>query len=289
VNDLVTWLNDPQNWRGTRFAPGIPGQIGAHLEYTAIALAIAAVIGIPLGLVLGHTGRGGWLVTVANGLRSLPTIGLLILLYVIVSPLIHGRGDAVYLVPTEIVLVLLALPAVLANTYAGVRNVPPEVRDAARGMGMTGRQVLFGVELPNALPLMYSGVRSATLQVIATATIAAYVGLGGLGRYLYDGLASHDFGQMYGGAVLVAVLALLVDLVLALLQRLTVSRGVSGRFSRRVARADGRSAAVTELAGPGQASPATPADTDPSPERQPSSGHPVPARAAPRPTSGENQ
>jgi osmoprotectant transport system permease protein len=250
TGNVLVWLNDPQNWTGTRFTPGIGGQVLAHLKYTAIALLIAGVIGFPLGLVLGHTGRAGWLVSVANGLRSLPSVGLLILLYVMVSPLIRGRGDAPYLVPTEIVLVLLALPAILANTYAGVRNVSPAVRDAARGMGMTDRQVLLRVELPNALPLVFSGVRSAALQVIATATIAAYVGLGGLGRYVYDGLAAHRYGEMAGGAVLVAALALLVDLVLALVQRYTVSRGVSGRFSRRAGGADSRTAAVTELAGP---------------------------------------
>ena len=248
MNDVLVWLNDPLNWTGTRFTPGILDQVGAHLRYTAIAVVVAGVVALPLGLVLGHTGRGGWLVSAANGLRSLPSVGLLVLLYVVVSPLISGRGDAVYLVPTEIVLVLLALPAMLANTYAGVRNVDPAVRDAAQGMGMTGSQVLLRVELPNALPLVFSGVRSAALQVIATATIAAYVGLGGLGRYVYDGIAQRDFGQTTGGAVLVAALAVLVDLVLALVQRLTVSRGVSGRFSHRAARADSRDAAVTELA-----------------------------------------
>jgi osmoprotectant transport system permease protein len=150
-------------------------------------------------------------------------------------------------VPTEIVLVLLALPAILANTYAGVRNVEPAVRDAALGMGMTGRQVLWQVELPNAMPLVFSGLRSATLQVIATATIAAYVGLEGLGRFVYDGLASRDFAQMAGGAVLVAALALVVDLLLALVQRYTVSRGVTRRFSRRAVHSDSREATITEL------------------------------------------
>lgn len=250
MRDMLVWLNDPQNWTGTRFTPGIGDQVAAHLAYTALAVLIAGLIAFPLGLVLGHSGRASWLVSVANGLRSLPTVGLLILLYVMVSPLISSRGDAVYLVPSEIGLVLLALPAILANTYAGMRNVSPAVRDAARGMGMTGRQVLFRVELPNALPLVFSGLRSATLQVIATATIAAYVGLDGLGRYVYDGLASRQFGQMAGGAVLVAALAVLVDLVLSLVQRATVSRGVSGRFSRRGAGGDSRTAAVTELAGP---------------------------------------
>ena len=266
MRDMLVWLNDPQNWTGTRFTPGIGDQVAAHLAYTALAVLIAGLIAFPLGLVLGHTGRAGWLVSLANGLRSLPTVGLLILLYVMVSPLISGRGDAVYLVPTEIALVLLALPAILANTYAGVRNVSPAVRDAARGMGMTGRQVLFRVELPNALPLVFSGVRSAALQVIATATIAAYVGLDGLGRYVYDGLASRQFGQMAGGAVLVAALALLVDLALSLVQRATVSRGVSGRFSSRTA-GDSRTAALIELepepgrSGPSGASPAREAST----------------------------
>jgi osmoprotectant transport system permease protein len=273
---MLVWLNDPQNWTGTRVSPGIGDQVAAHLAYTAIALLVAGAIAFPLGLVLGHTGRAGWLVSLANGLRSLPTVGLLILLYVMVSPLISGRGDAVYLVPTEIALVLLALPAILANTHAGVRNVSPAVRDAARGMGMTGPQVLFRVELPNALPLVFSGLRSAALQVIATATIAAYVGLEGLGRYVYDGLASRDFGQMAGGAVLVAALALLVDGVLSLVQRTTVSRGVSGRFSRRAA-ADSRSAAVTELApGPGRdAAPASGEDSTPQAVLAPSGERPA--------------
>ena len=265
MRDMLVWLNDPQNWTGTRFTPGIGEQVAAHLAYTAIALLIAGLIAFPLGLVLGHTGRAGWLVSVANGLRSLPTVGLLILLYVMVSPLISGRGDAVYLVPTEIALVLLALPAILANTYAGVRNVSPAVRDAARGMGMTGPQVLFRVELPNALPLVFSGVRSAALQVIATATIAAYVGLDGLGRYVYDGLASRQFGQMAGGAVLVAGLALLVDLVLSLVQRATVSRGVSGRFSSRAAGGDSRTAAVPELGADPEADGARPSGQDTTP------------------------
>lgn len=230
IHSSIVWLNDPDNWHGVPGTPGIISQLGAHLQYSFLALLIAAVIAVPTGLMIGHTGRGSWLVTVANGLRALPTVGLLILCYVIVAPHIHGRGNTVYLLPTEIVLVLLAIPPILANTAAGVQNVDPATRDAAAGMGMTSRQVLFRVELPNALPLLISGVRSATLQVIATATVAAYVGLGGLGRFVYDGLATRDFGQMVGGAVLVAVLALAADIVLAVGQRYLVSRGVSGRL-----------------------------------------------------------
>lgn len=230
IHSAIVWLNDPENWRGVPGTAGIGTQVVAHLEYSLLALLIATVIAVPTGLGIGHTGRAGWLVAVANGLRALPTVGLLILCYVIVAPHIHGRGNTVFLLPTEIVLVLLAIPPILANTAAGVANVDAATRDAAAGMGMTSRQILFRVELPNALPLMFSGIRSATLQVIATATVAAYVGLGGLGRFVYDGLASRDFGQMVGGAVLVAVLALLADILLGVAQRYLVSRGVSGRL-----------------------------------------------------------
>jgi osmoprotectant transport system permease protein len=142
---------------------------------------------------------------------------------------------------------VLAIPPILANTYAGVQNVDPAIRDAAVGMGMTGRQVLRQVEFPISLPLIFSGFRSAALQVIATATIASFLPLGGLGRFIYDGLAQQDFAQMIGGGVLVAALALITDLLLAAIQRLVVSRGITGRFSTKSVRfADARTAAVVE-------------------------------------------
>ena len=243
----IDWLTDGGHWEDALGTPGIPSQLENHLEYSAIAMVVAAVIALPIGLFIGHTHRARPLVSTVNGLRALPTTGLLILFYVLISPHIHGRGDRAFLIPTEAVLILLAIPPILANTYAGVENVDPAVRDAARGMGMTSGQVLFRVELPNALPLMFSGLRSATLQVIATATVAAYVGLGGLGRYLYDGLASHDFNQMTGGAILVALLALAVDFLLSLVQRSVVSPGVSGRFSGRAGQSGVREAQLTEV------------------------------------------
>ncbi|MFI6357224.1 ABC transporter permease [Streptomyces sp. NPDC050743] len=227
---MIRWLNDPLNW--TR-SGGILDQLGAHLLYSLIALAIAVVVALPAGLLIGHTGRGRWIISAANAVRALPVVGLLILLYVAVAPHIHSRGSASYLVPTETVLVLLAIPPILSSTYAGVENVDAAVRDAASGMGMRGGQVMRRVEFPNALPLIFSGLRSATLQVIATATVAAYLGLGGLGRFVYDGQASQDHPQRDSGALLVAVLAVAVDLSLALAQRYAVSRGVSGRFSSR--------------------------------------------------------
>jgi osmoprotectant transport system permease protein len=235
IGDVFTWLNDPSHWRDRPFDSfiGIPHEVLTHLRFSAIALGIALALALPAGLAIGHTGRGTWIVSAVNALRSIPAVGLLVLLAVLISPHFYGRTDLGYVIPTEIVLVLIAVPAILANTYAGVDAVDPNVRDAARGMGMTGSDVLWKVELPNSLPLIFSGFRSATLQVIATATIASYFPLGGLGRYIYDGFHQQDFPQMVSGGVLVALLAVLVDLTLALVQRLTVSRGVSGRFSKQ--------------------------------------------------------
>ncbi len=239
IGDVFTWLTDSSHWRDTAYDTGIWTQLSAHLRFSLIALVIAAVIALPLGLFIGHTGKGTALVTGANSLRALPTVGILVLLTVIISPHFFGRTDIGFVIPTEITLVLLAIPPILSNTYAGVQNVDPAVRDAARGMGMTDSEVLRQVELPCSLPLIFSGVRSATLQVIATATIASLVPLGGLGRFIYDGLAQQDFPQMIGGGVLVAVLALLADLLLAGVQRFAVSRGISGRFSKKTSYSTG--------------------------------------------------
>ncbi len=223
------WLFDPAHWAGPT---GVPQRLVEHLGYTALTLLIALIIAVPLGAWIGHTNKGGFLVVgLANGLRALPTLGLLVLLVGAI-----GIG----LIGPLIALVVLAVPPILAGTYAGVRNVDGAIVDAAHGMGMRGRDVLFQVELPNALPLIIGGVRSALLQVISTATIAAFVALGGLGRFIVDGLAVRDFGQMIGGSLLVAVLAIVADLLLAALQKLLVSPGLqvvaaqSGRRRLRV-------------------------------------------------------
>jgi len=225
IGQIVGWLCDPAHWQGP---DGVPAHLGEHLWYTALAVGIGVVIALPLGLLIGHTGRGTFLVAgVANALRAVPTLGLLILLVLLLLPKV--TSELVYLGPGEAVLVLLAVPPILTNTYAGVQNVPRDVRDAAEGMGMTGTGVLLHVELPCALPLILSGVRAAVLQCVATATVLAYVSLGGLGRYIVDGLAQRDFPQMAAGALLVAVLALLADGLLSLLGLAVVSPGVSGR------------------------------------------------------------
>ncbi|HEY8457800.1 MAG TPA: ABC transporter permease subunit [Actinopolymorphaceae bacterium] len=230
ISELVAWLTDPAHWSGPE---GIPQRLLEHLGYSLLALAIAALIGIPLGMYIGHTGRGTFLVAgLANALRALPTLGLLIL---VTLPLISRLpGNLGFLVPSIAVLVVLAVPPILTSTYAGVQGVDLAAKDAAYGMGMTGQEVLTKVEAPCALPLVFSGLRSAMLQIVATATIAAYVGLGGFGRYVLDGLAVRDYSQMLAGAVLVAALAVVVEVVLAGAQRLTVPRGlaVGARESR---------------------------------------------------------
>ena len=238
------WFSDPANWQGT---DGIPNRVIEHLWYTFLTVLLALAVALPLGAYVGHTGRMRGLVTGANAARAIPTLGLLFAVSMLVGPLI--KSDLAFVIPSIVVLVLLAIPPLLSGTYAGIESVDPAARDAARGMGMTGWQVFARVEAPCALPLFLSGLRSATLQVIATATVAASVSLGGLGRYLIDGLASRDYVQMVGGSLLVAILALVADGVLAALERYAVSPGISGR-TNRVARTHVRAGAgASDVAG----------------------------------------
>ncbi|WP_347354247.1 ABC transporter permease subunit [Intrasporangium sp.] len=237
INEIIAWLSDPAH------LPEIVERTQEHVVYSIIAVAVAAVIAIPAGLWVGHTGRGRFVVVnLAGAARAIPSLGLLYFIVLWLSPKISG--DLAFLVPNLVVLIVLAIPPLLSGAYAGIEEVDPAARDAARGMGMRGWQVLLKVEVPCALPLLFSGLRSAFLQVIATATIAATAALGGLGRFLIDGLSVRDYPQMASGAVLVAVLAIVVDLLLALAQRLVTSPGVTGRFggTRRRGR-EGRRAA----------------------------------------------
>ncbi|MDQ1537294.1 MAG: osmoprotectant transport system permease protein, partial [Actinomycetota bacterium] len=228
IGRILAWLTDGAHWPGE---DGILRRLIEHLGYSLMALVIAALIAIPLGLYIGHTGRGRYfVVNIVGAARAIPTLGLLFLAVLLLGPRLSG--DVAFLAPTGVVLVVLAIPPILSGTYAGVESVEPDARDAARGMGMRGTEVLWHVEFPCALPLVMSGIRSATLQVISTATIAAVVGLGGLGRFLIDGLAVRDTPQTASGAVLVASLALIVDMLLALVQRRVVSRGLTGRYGK---------------------------------------------------------
>lgn len=205
LSGALGYIFTASHWTGSS---GLGVRIGEHLQYTAIAVLAAVVIAVPIGLLIGHTGRGTFLVVSAvNALRALPTLGVLLL-----GVLLWGLG----LVPPTVALLLLGVPPLLAGTYSGIANVDRTVVEAARAMGMTQRQVLLGVELPNALPLILSGLRTATLQVVATATVAAYASLGGLGRYLIDGIKVRQFHLALVGALMVTALALLLDAVLAL-------------------------------------------------------------------------
>lgn len=204
LTQALSYLFTAAHWTGPA---GLAARTGEHLEYTALAVAASALIAIPIGLVIGHTGRGAMVVVTAiNGLRALPTLGVLLL-----AVLIWGLG----LGPPIVALMLLGIPPLLAGTYAGVSNVDSKVVDAARSMGMTELRVLLRVEVPNALPLIIGGLRTATLQVVATATVAAYASLGGLGRYLIDGIKVRQFHIALVGALLVAALALILDAALA--------------------------------------------------------------------------
>lgn len=211
------WLTDGRNWQG---GSGILARTMEHLGYTGLTLVISLAIAVPLGLYVGHTGRGrAVVVSLASMLRALPTLGIMTLFALLAT-------TSLSLAPAICALVLLAVPPILTGTYAGIAAVDPEMVDAARGMGMTERQILFSVEVPNGLAVMLGGFRSAVLQVISTVAVVAFISLGGLGRYIIDGLAVQDYGQVLGGAVVIAVLAIALDGFLALVQRSVVSPGL---------------------------------------------------------------
>jgi osmoprotectant transport system permease protein len=204
LQQALSYIFTAGNWGGPA---GLTARILEHLEYTVVAVFFSALIAIPIGMVIGHTGKGTFLVvTGVNALRALPTLGVLLL-----GVLLWGLG----LVPPTVALMLLGIPPLLAGTYSGIANVDRAVVDAARSMGMTEVRVLLRVEVPNALPLILGGLRTATLQIVATATVAAYASLGGLGRYLIDGIKVREFYLALVGALMVTALALILDGLLA--------------------------------------------------------------------------
>lgn len=218
LTSLFDWFADPANWQGS---DGVPARVFEHVWYSAAATALAVVIALPIGLAVGHTGRGGALaINLSNIGRAVPSFGIIILAF-----FVAGFGFT----PALVALTALAIPPIVTNSYVGVRAVDPEVRDSAEGMGLTGWQVLVGVEVPIALPLIMAGIRTAAVQVVATATLAAVVGIGGLGRYIFDGLQTQDLPEVLAGAILVAVLALLTELVLSGLQAALVPSGLRQR------------------------------------------------------------
>ena len=215
LGQALSWLSESGRWSGP---DGIPMRMLEHLGYTALGVAVAAAIAIPVGLLVGHTRRGKSVAVAAAGAaRVLPTLGLVTLF-----ALLLGLG----LTAPLLAFVILAIPSLLAGAYSGVESVEPATVDAARAQGMTEWQVLVRVEIPLGVSLIIGGFRGATVQVVATAMLAAYVGNGGLGRYIFRGLGSQDYPQMIAGSMLVIVLALVLDLILLLIQRLTSARGL---------------------------------------------------------------
>ena len=213
VTAAFAWLGDPANLHG---AAGWPQHLLEHLGYTVMAVVIASLIGIPLGYLVGHTGRGRNLaVGSAGAARALPSLGLVTL---------RGMALGLGLKAPMIALVLLAIPSVLAGAYSGIESADPVVVDAAKAQGMTPWQVLMLVEAPLGLPLLLGGLRSATLQVVSTATLAAYVGAGGLGRDLFLGLKTQDYPQMLAASILVVALAVVLELVFEVVDRVVEHR-----------------------------------------------------------------
>ncbi len=211
--NLLDYISQAANWTE---AGGISDLLTQHLYYTALSVLVAAVVAIPLGILIGHTGRGSFVVIgLSNAARAVPSLGLLVLIV-----LLLGTGVE----PIILVLAVLAVPPILTATAAGVHGADREAVHAARAMGMTAGQIVTQVELPLALPLVISGLRSATLQVVATATVAAFAAGGALGQLLISGQRNNDYSQMFAGAVLVALLAIVLDILLGLVGWLAARR-----------------------------------------------------------------
>jgi osmoprotectant transport system permease protein len=217
LREVADWFADPARWTGT---DGIPNRLVEHIQLSGIVVIVALAVALPLGLYIGHTGRGAIVaIGAANLGRAVPSYALLLVFFPIFG---LGFGTAF---PA---LVLLAIPPILTNAYVGLRDVDRDTVESARGMGMTELQLLRSVEVPIALPVIVAGARTAAVQVVATATLAALVAGGGLGRYIVDGFALQDDGRLIGGAVLVALLALATERVFTLIERRLISPGLRG-------------------------------------------------------------
>jgi osmoprotectant transport system permease protein len=219
--DLARWLTDPVNWQDSH---GIPVRVLEHIELSGLSVLVAVAIAMPIALYFGHTGRGGFVaINVANIGRALPSLALLAIGLVIAISLGLGLGFW----PTVFALVPLAIPPILTNAYVAVREVDSDVVEAARGMGLSESQILRSIEVPLGLPLMLAGIRTAAVNVVATATLGALVAGGALGRFIVDGLALQEYDQLMAGALLVALLAVLTEVSFAALERATVPPGMA--------------------------------------------------------------
>lgn len=215
LTKVAQWFADPAHWSGP---DGIPQRLVEHIQISAESVAIGALIALPIGIALGHYGRFGTLaINISNVGRALPSFGVLVIAFQIL-----GLGN----LPILVALVALAIPPMVTNSYVGLREVDADVKEAARGMGYRELAQLVRVELPLAVPLLMAGIRTSAVQVVATATLAALIAGGGLGRYVIDGFAQQDYTKLFAGAVLVAVLATATELSLSGAERILVPRGI---------------------------------------------------------------
>lgn len=225
LSQTLTFLADPASWSGPN---GIPARLLEHVAISGASLLIALAIALPIGIWIGHTGRWTTLaVNSANLWRALPSLAVIAIVLPITAPLDPQAGFKIY--PTVVAMVVLAVPPILVNAYAGVSGVDRDVLEAGRGLGMSERHILGRIELPLSVPVIATGIRSAAIQVVATATLGAIFGFGGLGRYLVDGMAQISrggIGQIFGGVILVAGLVIVTELVFALIQRRLTPRGL---------------------------------------------------------------
>ncbi len=215
LGSVVKWFTDVAHWSGP---DGILQRLAEHLQLSAESVAVGAVIALPIGIALGHYGRfGNVAINVSNVGRAVPSFGILVIAFQI-----FGLGD----LPIVIALAALAIPPMVTNSYVALREVDPDIKEAARGMGYRELAQLLRVELPLAVPLVMAGIRTSAVQVVATATLAAIIAGGGLGRYIVDVFAQQDYTKLFAGAVLVAVLAMATELSLAAVERLMLPRGM---------------------------------------------------------------
>ncbi len=227
--ELARWFTDGKHWSGPG---GVPTRVLEHVEISAAGVAFALLVAIPVGLLIGHRHRGQFVaVSIANLGRATPSFAILSIVFQLMLRYFGRKAFGFW--PTVISLFLLAVPPILTNTYVGVEGVDRDAVEAAKGMGMTGGQILSKLELPLAIPLMIAGIRTAAVQVVATATLAALIAGGGLGRYIIDGYAQNDTPQVLAGAVLVAALAILTELGFALAERAVSPRTTSQKVRRR--------------------------------------------------------
>ena len=215
LSKVIAWFAEPANWQGS---DGIPTRLVEHIELSAEAVAIGAVIALPIGIVLGHYGRfGNAAINLSNVGRAVPSFAILVVAFQA-----FGLGN----LPIIVALTALAIPPMLTNSYVALNEVDPDIKEAARGMGYRDFAQLLRVELPQAVPLLMAGIRTSAVQVVATATLAAEIAGGGLGRFIVDGYAQQIYTEVFGGAVLVALLALATEVSLSGVQKLLVPRGL---------------------------------------------------------------